>query len=83
MKIGVLADTHIPKKAKELPEIIIEAFRDADHIIHAGDILNLNVIGQLEQLAPVTAAAGNIDPPELRELLGEKNNALLSQLNAI
>lgn len=68
----MLADTHIPKKAKELPDIILEAFKDADHIIHAGDILSLSVIRQLAQLAPVTAVAGNIDPPELRELLGEK-----------
>ncbi len=71
VKIGVLADTHIPSKAKELPEFLIDKFKDVDHIIHAGDIVSLDVIRQLETLAPVTAVAGNVDPPELKKLLGE------------
>jgi len=71
-KIGVLSDTHIPKKAKKLPEIVLRTFKSVDHIIHAGDILSIDVIMELEALAPVTAVAGNVDPPELRKLLGEK-----------
>lgn len=71
VKIGVLADTHIPSKAKELPEFLIDKFKDVDHIIHAGDIVSLDVIRQLETLAPVTAVAGNVDPPVLKKLLGE------------
>ncbi len=71
IKIGVLADTHIPSKAKELPEFLIDKFKDVDHIIHAGDIVSLSVIHKLETLAPVTVVAGNVDPLEVREQLGE------------
>ncbi len=72
MRIGVLSDTHIPKKAKALPPVVLSAFTGVDHIIHAGDIMSLSVLRQLEALAPVTAVAGNIDPPETRQQLGEK-----------
>ena len=72
MKIGVVSDTHIPKRARELPLIILNAFETVDHIIHAGDILSMHVIQQLEQLAPVTAVAGNVDTSEVKEALGEK-----------
>jgi putative phosphoesterase len=72
-RIGVLSDTHIPNRAKELPLALLKAFENVDHIIHAGDVAILDVILQLEKLAPVTAVAGNIDPPELRGILREKN----------
>ncbi len=72
MVIGVLADTHIPGRAKALPEIVLRHMAGADHIIHAGDIRCAAVLEQLSRLAPVTAVAGNIDPPELAEALGDK-----------
>lgn len=72
MNIGVISDTHIPRRAASLPTIVLQYFKDADHIIHAGDIADIGVIHALEEIAPVTAVAGNIDPLELHELLGEK-----------
>lgn len=72
MIIGVLADTHIPGRAKALPEFVLRYMAGADHIIHAGDIRCAAVLEQLSRFAPVTAVAGNIDPPELVEVLGEK-----------
>jgi putative phosphoesterase len=72
MKIGVLSDTHIPTRKKVLPETVIEAFRSVDHIIHAGDISCFEVLDTLNELAPVTAVAGNIDPEELQTALGMK-----------
>ncbi len=68
----MLADTHIPRRAKALPGCILAALTDADHIIHAGDITGMEVLDTLAAFAPVTAVAGNIDPPELRNALGEK-----------
>lgn len=65
MKIGVLSDTHIPSRARSLPAIIFEAFADAAMILHAGDVACLDVLTELESLAPVYAVRGNIDPPEL------------------
>lgn len=72
MKIGVLSDTHIPGKVKTLPDEVIQAFKNVDHIIHAGDIISLEVIELLETLSPVTAVSGNIDPEEVQAVLGSK-----------
>ncbi|HHY47220.1 MAG TPA: D-amino-acid transaminase [Firmicutes bacterium] len=69
VKIGVLSDTHIPVRAKEIPREILEAFSGADLIIHAGDIVSFEVLEELARLAPVEAVSGNMDPPEIREKL--------------
>jgi len=61
MRIGLLADTHIPEVAEKLPEAITEAFWGVDLILHAGDIYNLSVLDDLERIAPVLAAKGDDD----------------------
>lgn len=65
MKIGVLSDTHIPRRARSLPPILFEAFADVAMILHAGDVVSDDVLIELESLAPVYAVRGNMDPPEL------------------
>lgn len=72
MKIGVIADTHLYHSAAPLPEIVLDIFAGADHIIHAGDIVGQDVIPRLRELAPVTAVAGNLDTAQTRERYGEK-----------
>ena len=72
MKIGVISDTHIPMRAKHIPDQVIEAFQEVDHIIHAGDIVSPEVLNILGNLAPVTAVSGNVDPPQLEQELGYK-----------
>ena len=61
MKIGLIADTHIPEAGESLPEMIYEVFRDVDLILHAGDLHVLDVLEWLERIAPVKAARGNGD----------------------
>lgn len=77
MKIGVISDTHIPGKAFVLPEIIFTSLGGAGHIVHAGDIASFSVIRALENIAPVTAVAGNVDPPEMQRALGYKKTVSL------
>lgn len=72
MIIGVLSDTHMPRKCKELPLTMLKGLEKADLIIHAGDLTELRVMNQLSQIAPVIAVAGNNDPPEVIEMLGYK-----------
>lgn len=72
MLIGVLADTHIPSRAKQLPEAVRRGLTGVNLILHAGDIFDLAVLRELEKIAPVTAVAGNGDPPELAEVLGRQ-----------
>jgi uncharacterized protein len=56
MIIGVISDTHGLLRPEAL-----EALRGAQHILHAGDIGNKDIIPALEQIAPVTAIRGNVD----------------------
>ena len=55
-----------------------EAFAGVDHILHAGDVGSIDVITELEAIAPVSAVIGNTDYgiqlPETRleEFWGEK-----------
>ena len=61
MLIGLISDTHIPDRAKVLPQNVIEAFNDVDLILHAGDLTSPRVIEELEEIAPVMAIQGNMD----------------------
>lgn len=56
MKIGIISDTHGKVSTK-----IHEVFEGVDQIWHAGDIGGLDVINELETIAPVTAVHGNMD----------------------
>jgi len=56
MLIGVISDTHGLLR----PEALI-ALAEAEHILHAGDVGNPDILEQLAKLAPVTAIKGNID----------------------
>ncbi|WP_259455623.1 metallophosphoesterase family protein [Bacillus sp. PK3_68] len=72
IKIAVLSDTHLPKKGKQLPEIVMEGIQDADLILHAGDWTSLDVYEQLREIAPVIGVFGNVDPPEVKDVFEEK-----------
>ena len=61
----VLADTHIPRRARALPEELIPYLAEADLILHAGDLLQPSVLDELAAHAPVYAVKGNVDLPEV------------------
>ncbi|WP_295609374.1 metallophosphoesterase [uncultured Methanobrevibacter sp.] len=61
MLIGLISDTHIPDRARIIPQNVIDAFSDVDLILHAGDLTSLDVIEELENIAPVMAVQGNMD----------------------
>ena len=71
MRIAVLADTHIPKRAKTLPEKAWEIVRSADAIIHAGDVLSRVFLEELKEAAPLYVVRGNndVDLDDLAEVL--------------
>lgn len=66
-RIGVISDTHIPGKAKSLPEAALRLFdaEGVELILHAGDISALGVLNQLETYAPVEAVQGNVETAEV------------------
>jgi predicted phosphodiesterase len=61
VRLGLIADTHIPEARAQLWPQVFGAFAGCDAILHAGDIHELWLLDQLEQVAPVFAARGNGD----------------------
>ena len=72
MRVGIISDTHMPKRAKKLPKKLIEGLQAVDLIIHAGDWTSLDVYHELLQIAPVLGVFGNVDPYEVQEVFEEK-----------
>jgi len=72
MKIIVLSDTHMPKKAKALPPRLLEELKGADLIIHAGDWQTVDVYNHLKTFAKVEGVFGNVDGEDIKEMFPEK-----------
>jgi len=72
--VGLISDTHIPVRARNIPKEVFGIFDKVDFIIHAGDFVQLSVIDELEELAPVLAVYGNMDGPEIRGKLPKLNS---------
>jgi putative phosphoesterase len=71
--VGLISDTHVPTRAKCIPKTVFRIFENVDYIVHAGDLVQLAVIDELEQLAPVLAVHGNMDGPEVSGALPKLN----------
>jgi uncharacterized protein len=70
MLIAVIADTHLPRGARRLPEACVERIAGSDLLLHAGDFSTLEVLRELEAIGPpVLGVHGNVDSAELRGLL--------------
>lgn len=90
VRIGVVSDTH-----GYLDPLVQDAFAGVDHIIHAGDIMDPEILETLRAIAPVTAVAGNMDVGKLgklpreaavevggvRAVVGHKRKRLLRRLS--
>jgi len=72
--VGLVSDTHIPKRAHGLPQKVFEIFDKVDYIIHAGDLVEIAVIDELEQIAPVLAVHGNMDGMDVTGALPRINS---------
>jgi uncharacterized protein len=77
--IAVLADTHMPKGGRRLPDRCVELLREAEAVLHAGDFFAIETLREIESIAgvPVHAVHGNVDEGELRKLLPETLEAEL------
>jgi putative phosphoesterase len=70
--VAVIADTHMPRGGRRIPEACLERLRGADLVLHAGDVTAASVLAELEAIGPpVHAVHGNMDDAELRERLPE------------
>ena len=71
MKIGVLSDTHLNHITPWLQKMVETHLQGMDLILHAGDIVSLEVYHYLRQL-PLEAVQGNMDEKGLRGVLPQK-----------
>ena len=72
MKLLLISDTHLPVRAKKLPEPVWDAVDEADVVIHAGDCVSVDLLDELTERAKrLIGCWGNNDGPELRRRLPE------------
>lgn len=72
IRIAVISDTHMPKKAKQLPQALVAGLENVDYILHVGDWQTLALYEELSGFAPVDGVAGNVDGEEILERFGKK-----------
>ena len=65
MKIGVVSDTH----SHLIPKQLLDDFKTADLIIHAGDFCSTDDLNILKKIKKVRAVSGNMDGLEIRQIL--------------
>lgn len=68
----LLADTHVPARAKRLPDSVLRAVDVADIVVHAGDWIDVATLDLLEDRARrLVGVYGNNDGADLRQRLPE------------
>jgi putative phosphoesterase len=72
VNLVVTSDTHVPARARDLPEPLWRAIDAADLVIHAGDWVHVDLLDRLTVRARMLLAVyGNNDGPALRARLPE------------
>ena len=72
VRLLLMADTHVPKRARDLPESLWAAVEEADVVVHTGDWVQPALLDDLERrAAQVVGVFGNNDGQELRRRLPE------------
>jgi putative phosphoesterase len=72
LRLVLVADTHVPKRARALPEQVWAAVGDADVVFHAGDWVSPDLLDEFEQRSTrLIGVYGNNDGDELRRRLPE------------
>ena len=81
MRLLLLADTHVPNRARDLPAQVWDAVDAADVVLHAGDWVSVGLLDALEARARrLVGVYGNNDGPALRARLPEVARAELGGL---
>jgi hypothetical protein len=82
VRLLLLADTHIPRRACDLPEQVWAEVAKADVVLHAGDWVAAELLDALTaRAARLVACWGNNDGPVLRSRLPERADVLLEGLH--
>ena len=75
----MIADTHVPKRARDLPARVWDEVVEADVVLHTGDWVAPALLDELQsRAARLVACWGNNDGPELRARLPERADVTLA-----
>jgi putative phosphoesterase len=77
VRLLLLADTHVPRRARDLPAAVWAEVDRADAVVHAGDWVDVSLLDALESRARLIGCYGNNDGPELRARLPEVHRVTL------
>lgn len=81
MRLLIMSDTHVPKRARDLPAVLWDEVDAADVVVHAGDWVELALLDRLvTRSSRLIGVYGNNDGPELRARLPEVARADLAGL---
>lgn len=77
-RIGLISDTH-----SYLDPKVLEHFKEVDEIWHAGDFGDQEILEKLTQFKPLRSVWGNIDGPEIRQMVPEVNCFTLEKIKVV
>jgi putative phosphoesterase len=81
MRLLLVADTHVPKRARDMPAVVWDEVARADVVLHAGDWVQPSLLDELEERATrLVGCWGNNDGDELRRRLPERADVTLGGL---
>ncbi|MBB5164959.1 metallophosphoesterase [Mycobacterium sp. AZCC_0083] len=81
MRLLLVADTHVPKRARDMPAVVWDEVARADVVLHAGDWVEPSLLDELEERAErLVACWGNNDGDELRRRVPERADVTLGGL---
>ena len=84
VRLLVIADTHVPRRARDLPAELWDRVDEADVVVHAGDWVGLELLDQLEERSRrLLGCYGNNDGPELRARVPEVATAELAGVRVV
>lgn len=72
MRLLLIADTHVPRRARDLPAQVWDLVDATDLVVHAGDWVDVALLDALQaRAAALLGCWGNNDGPQLRARLPE------------
>ncbi len=64
--IGVIGDTHMPARARDLPPPVLHALKQVDLILHTGDFTTQDAMERIRRIGPpLLAVRGNMDAADV------------------
>lgn len=79
VRVTVVADTHVPGRARDLPAEVWRAVAEADLVVHAGDWVSVDLLDRFEERSTrLLACHGNNDPPALAARVPEVARAVVA-----